>query len=149
MRAARYALVLTAALGLAGCYHTRLETGLRESSTVLEESFALGFIYGIIPPATVETAEDCPYGVAVVESQMSVVNGVVYVLTLGIVTPMEIRVTCAAAGEQLLDDSSALPAGAEEVVIAEDAAVPAVQGAFAEAADRAVASGAPVVVRFE
>ncbi len=56
---------------------------------------ASGWLYGLVPPSTVAAEEDCGNrGVAVVETQLSFVNRLVHVLTLGIHTPMSITVIC-------------------------------------------------------
>jgi hypothetical protein len=65
---------------------------------VINKSFASGWIFGLVPPKTVSTAAKCPAGPAIVETQLSFVNQLVSFLTLGIYTPMAIKVTCAAAG---------------------------------------------------
>jgi hypothetical protein len=57
-----------------------------------------GWILGLVPPSTVSTAAKCPAGPAKAETQLSFVNQLVSFLTLGIYTPMAIKVTCAAAG---------------------------------------------------
>ncbi|MEM6326140.1 MAG: hypothetical protein AAF791_03395 [Bacteroidota bacterium] len=138
-------LVLLAVLLVApGCYHATVVTGKTPSATVVEQPFALGFVYGIIPPPTLKVAEDCPYGVAKVETQQTVVNGLVSVLTGGLITPWNIKVTCAAAGS-----ASAVPADGAEVTVADTAETADVQAAFSEAADAAVETGDPVYVRFQ
>jgi hypothetical protein len=80
----------------AGCYHATVDTGLNPSPTTIEKPWAAGWIYGLVPPSTVETVQKCPNGAAKVETQVSFANQVVNFLTLGIYTPMEIKVTCAA-----------------------------------------------------
>ena len=91
--------VVFAAVCLAslGCYHAVVETGAPPSAETINKSFASGWIYGLVPPSTVSTASKCPNGPAKVETQLSFVNQVVRVLTLGIYTPMQVTVTCAAA----------------------------------------------------
>lgn len=133
--------LLTVVLIASGCYHARIETGLTPSTQVYEDTFASGWVYGLVPPDTVEAGEECPNGVAVVETQLSFVNQLVGALTFGIYTPMHITVTCAAAGSASVDAAS--------VNIADDADHEAVARAFMDAADRAVASEQPVLVRFE
>ena len=93
---------LTAALMLvlSGCYHATIETGLPPGNQTLEDRWASGWIYGLVPPSTVETMERCPNGVARVETQLSFLNQLVNLLTFGIYTPMEIVVTCAASNQQ-------------------------------------------------
>ena len=76
-----------------------------------------------------------------VETKLGFLNQVVGILTLGIYTPMHIRVTCAAPG--------AAAAPGHEVTIAESATADDVIEAFSIAADAAAASGGTVYVRFE
>jgi hypothetical protein len=77
------------------CYHATVETGATPSPVVIDKEFASSWIYGLVPPNTVSTAEKCPHGVAKVETQHTFVNQLVGIITLGIYTPMQIRVTCA------------------------------------------------------
>ena len=95
--------VVAAAVALSGCYHATIETGLPPSPQTLENKWASGWIYGLVPPKTVETMQRCPNGVARVETQLSFANQLVNFLTLGIYTPMEIVVTCASGGMQDAD----------------------------------------------
>lgn len=81
----------------AACFHATIETGLAPSSTVIEQTFASGWIYGLVPPSTVETQAKCgSRGVSKVETQHSFVNMLVSFITFDIYTPMDIKVTCAA-----------------------------------------------------
>ena len=80
---------------LGGCYHAVVNTGLTASPTVQENLWAMSFIYGLVPPAPVDSHSKCPRGVSKVETQMSFLNGLVNAVTFGIVTPMTITVTCA------------------------------------------------------
>jgi Bor protein len=91
MRSLRAAVLVL----LAGCYHATVETGATPSTVVIDKSFAPAWIYGLVPPSTVSTQEKCANGVAKVETQHTFLNQLVGVLTLGIYTPMQIRVTCA------------------------------------------------------
>jgi Bor protein len=87
----------TASLVAVGaCYHATVETGATPSNLVIDKSFASSWIYGLVPPETVTTTSKCPHGPAKVETQHTFVNQLVGFLTLGIYTPMQIRVTCAA-----------------------------------------------------
>jgi hypothetical protein len=95
MRATRTALLVTLLIGAAGCFHATVETGATPSTQTVEKKWASGWIYGLVPPSTVSTAEKCPNGVAKVETQQSFVNQLVGLLTFGIYTPMDIRATCA------------------------------------------------------
>ena len=80
---------------LAACYHATVETGLAPSNQVEERAWAHSFIYGLVPPSTVEAEEACPNGVAVVETRLSFLNQVANFVTFGIYSPMQITVTCA------------------------------------------------------
>jgi hypothetical protein len=81
-----------------GCYHATIETGRPPGPTKVEKPWAHGFLWGLVPPSTVETAQQCPGGVAKVETQQSFLNLVANVLTGGIYSPMQITVTCAQGG---------------------------------------------------
>jgi hypothetical protein len=139
MQVQRGAALLTAVLPLIGCYHATIDTGLTPSTRVLEQSFASSWIYGLVPPKTVETASRCPDGVAKVETQHTFLNQLVGFLTLGIYTPMHIRVTCA----------QGTGASGATMMIPGDARDDEVRATFAGAADLAARNNTPVMVRFE
>jgi hypothetical protein len=128
-------------VALPACYHAVIETGLPASPQVIEKTFASGWIYGLVPPSPVNAMSQCPSGVSKVETQLSFVNQLVNILTLGIYTPMWIKVTCAASGR------SAAP-GTPEIQVGDRATPGAVIDAFRRAADAAVQSHGPVFVRF-
>lgn len=96
MRARGAVLVVCLLVGAGGCYHATVETGAPPAAETITKGWAAGWIYGLVPPSLVETAQRCPNGVAKVETQLSFANQLVSLLTLGIFTPMDIRVTCAA-----------------------------------------------------
>ena len=125
MRLMSLSALVPAALVLAGCYHATITTGATPSSVAIDHKWASSWIYGLVPPATVETARQCPAGVARVETRLSFLNQLVGFLTLGIYTPMDIRVTCA---EGAPVETS--------VVIPEDSPDSTWAGALREAADR-------------
>ena len=85
-----------------GCYHGTIETGLTPSVQTVEKSWASSWIYGLVPPSTVETSQKCPNGAARIETQRSFANALVGILTSGIYTPMAIKVTCAQGQTSLL-----------------------------------------------
>jgi hypothetical protein len=99
----RFLVVPIVILLSAGCYHATVDTGLPPSNEQITKSFASSWIAGLIPPSTVETASKCPNGVAQVDTQLSFVNQLVGIITLGIYTPMEIVVTCAARSSASAD----------------------------------------------
>ncbi len=91
----RWIAVAVIALFSTGCYHAVVETGRPMSMEKVEKKWASGWVYGLVPPKTVETAEKCPNGAARVDTQLSFANQLVNFLTLGIYTPMEVVATCA------------------------------------------------------
>lgn len=125
----------------AGCYRATIETGRAPSGESIRQEWAHSFIAGLIPPATVETASQCPNGVASVETQHSFLNMIAHAVTFGLYSPMTITVQCAARADNE-NEATALtvPAGA-----------PLEQAAriFNEAADRSLDEGTAVLVRFE
>ena len=127
-----------------GCFHAQVTTGLTPGPTVIEQSFASGWIYGLVPPSTVNAASQCPNGVARVETKLSFVNQLVTAITFGIYSPMHITVTCAAA-----TSASSFEMPESQLTITSDAVDAEIQDAFTRAADQAVASGESVLVRFE
>ena len=96
----RVSLVALIALLASGCYHATINTGLTPGSQQIDQPWANGFIYGLVPPETVDAMAECgSSGVAVVETEHSFLNALVGAITFGIYTPMHITVTCA-QGEQ-------------------------------------------------
>lgn len=126
-------------LFFAGCYAGTIDTGLPPSNKVVSNKWASCWIYGLVPPKTVETAAACPNGVAIVETQLSFLNQVVAVLTFGIYTPMQIVVTCA---------ESSMMGDQFDIIVPRGASAESYQDVFAAAADQAVETGQPVRVRF-
>ncbi|MGH7476451.1 MAG: Bor family protein [Longimicrobiales bacterium] len=94
----RAPLLLLVTMPLAGCYHATIDTGLTPSGESVEVEWAHGFVYGLVPPSTVETASRCPNGVARVDTQLSFLNQLASFLTFWLYTPMTIEVQCATAG---------------------------------------------------
>lgn len=127
-------------IALPACYHATIETGLPASTEVVEQTFAAGWIYGLVPPKPVSTMAKCGSGVSKVETQLSFVNQLVGILTLGIYTPMAIKVTCAS--------SRAARPGDAEIKVGEGATLEEIIGAFRRAADIAAETGQPAYVRF-
>ena len=84
-----------AVIGLSGCYHATVNTGIEPGARQVQQPWAKGFIFGLVPPNPLNVMDECDdAGVASVETQLSFLNQLVSGLTLGIFTPMEITVTC-------------------------------------------------------
>ena len=99
----KMALTLVLALGVGACYHATIETGLPAGPDKIEKKWAHSFLGGLVPPETIETMEKCPNGVARVETRHSFLNQVANAITMGLYTPMEIIVTCAASNRSRED----------------------------------------------
>ena len=122
-----------------GCYHATIETGATPSATVVEQQWAASWVYGLVPPKTLNVSSQCQNGVAKVETQHTFLNMLVGGLTFGIFEPMSIKVTCADR------KMGAVTLGGLEHVAA--AATPAeYQAVFAKAAEDVVTVGTPVYV---
>lgn len=141
MRTKPMLLLVSMGIVFAGCYHATVITGLTPSTRVIEKKFASAWIYGLVPPSTVETAPQCPKGVAKLENQLSFVNQLVGFLTIGIYTPMSIVVTCAEKSEIGLNGKEpdiTLPGGASRQDI---------RDAFAIATETAMKTRGPVYIQ--
>ena len=135
------ALFVVSLITTAGCYHATVETGAIPSTVVINKSFASSWIYGLVPPSTVSTAQRCPDGVAKVETQHSFLNQLVGILTAGIYTPMQITVTCAARGSASADSIKA-------DVVAAGTSTAAREQALARAITQAGLTRRPVYLQF-
>jgi hypothetical protein len=134
------ALVIVATTG---CFHATIETGATPSTETISKQWASGWIFGLVPPSTVETAAKCPHGVAKVETQLSFVNQLVAFLTIEIYTPMTIEVTCASAKTAENADPHA------DLTVSRADGDAAVTSTFAAAAARAATTHTPVTVEVQ
>lgn len=89
-------LLFIGILFVSGCYNARITTGLAPSAQTVEVKWAHSFLGGLVPPSALNVAQECPSGVASVETKLSFLNLVANAITFGIYSPMEITVTCAA-----------------------------------------------------
>ena len=96
MRRASRRIAAVCCLGLVGCFHANVETGRPPGAERIEKDWAHGFLWGLVPPEPIAAQQTCTEGVARVETQHSFLNSLVQFLTLGIYTPIDITVTCAA-----------------------------------------------------
>lgn len=118
----RWTLPLILLAVLAGCYHATVDTGAAPSFRTIDLDWAHSFLGGLVPPGTVEAASKCPNGVARVETKLSFLNMVATGLTGGLYSPMNIKVTCAAAsGTAAALPIAASPAEAEAMLRSKDA----------------------------
>mgnify|MGYP002778166612 CR=1 FL=1 len=138
MRLLKYSALALAALGSSACYHATIETGRAAGTTVVSRPWTNTFIFGLVEAQPIDVRAQCPRGIARVETQLSVVNALASIVTLGLYTPRTVTVTCASgtasAGARVLD-----VAGTD---------VPAQMVALEAAAAESARTGAPVFVRF-
>ena len=90
-----------AALVLTACYHQVVDTGLPAGSTKIDKPWTATWIFGLVPATPIDFRTQCPNGVAMVDTQMTFLNGLVGVLTFGIFTPLSVSVTCSGSGSAL------------------------------------------------
>ena len=88
-----------ASLALTACYRVTVvhnPAGVRQSSSAatVDKPFSNSFIYGLVPPAEINTREQCRNGVSRVQTEHSFVNGLVAAITWSIYTPIHVTVTC-------------------------------------------------------
>jgi Bor protein len=128
-------------IAVSACYHATIDTGLTPSTVVVDKSWAAGWLWGLVPPSTVETATKCKSGVAKVETKLSFLNQLVNAITLGIYTPMAIKATCAQSGHASISPEPTINVGAH-------ATPEEIQNAIARAATLSLREGVPVYVEY-
>jgi hypothetical protein len=94
MKAIR-SLAVLALLSLAGCYRYTIVTGAPASEKTVGRNWQRSFIFGLVPPDTINTRAECPAGVAQFETQRSFLNSVVSTISQNLFTPITTKVTCA------------------------------------------------------
>ncbi|HYD53640.1 MAG TPA: hypothetical protein VEA99_13475 [Gemmatimonadaceae bacterium] len=92
----RYAILAACAVALSGCYKVSVVSAAAEPAPKITVPWQHSFVFGIVPPAVVNTQTACPQGVGRVTTQRSFVNGLVGVLTWSMYTPIQVDVHCAA-----------------------------------------------------
>ena len=130
-------ILLIGAFILTGCYNAKITTDKNPSNKTIEKPWAHGFIFGLVPPSTVETAQQCPNGVSVVETKISFLNGLVSGITFNLYTPMTIEVTCAAGGMSEAQQS-------DGVEVSKNADYETISKSIEDAAYQSYMSGQPV-----
>jgi Bor protein len=92
----RSIIVAALTVGLLGaCYHVTVTTGAPTASQVIDKPWQFSFVYGLVPPPELNSKDQCPQGVAKVETERSFLNALVGAVTWSIFTPMHARITCA------------------------------------------------------
>jgi hypothetical protein len=93
--------------GSTGCYHSIVDTGLEPSGVQYHGEWESAWFVGLIP-ARVEATAICEGAWARVETQQSFLNGLVSFLTLGIYSPHEVKVVCAAEPVRTVADDATI-----------------------------------------
>ncbi|MGZ8379365.1 MAG: Bor family protein [Gemmatirosa sp.] len=101
MRPTRIVALALAAIASTGCYHAVVETGRPAGGTIVSRPWTPTFIWGLVAAPEINVASECPRGIARVDTQMSFVNGLAALVTLGIYTPRTVTVTCASGSASL------------------------------------------------
>ena len=138
MNAGRHFALAFLLLAASGCYHQVVQTGRTPGPTVVHQPWTPTFLWGLIPPAPIDVSAQCRSGIATVETQETVPNWFVTLLTLGIYAPRDVKVTCATG--------SAMLPGRRLIEVAGTAA--ALDTGFQRAVKLSSQTGEPVVVRF-
>src|SRR5262249_5250434 len=85
-----FALLVSCAVFASGCYVATVDMRKPEGAVHVQK-FASCWVYGLVPPPTVDAAALCPNGISKVETQHSFLNYLVGGLTFGIYTPIQIK----------------------------------------------------------
>jgi len=119
-------VLLMASFFLTGCYASKVTGTAEPSNRVVEKKWATGVINGLaMPGGNVNVSDECPNGIAVVETKVSFLNLLANGITFGLYSPMSIEVTCAQGGSasNTQEGSSSSTLTAEEVNEAVDQAI--------------------------
>ena len=137
-------LMLVMSISFISCYNASVITDKTPSDVIIEEPWALSFVFGLIPPATIDASEKFKNGIAKVETELSFLNQLVSGLTGGLVTPMHITVTCAVADLGNLNTTQI-----NLFTVNKGSELNEIQETFKQAADQAVLSRKEAYVIFE
>jgi hypothetical protein len=133
--------LLCAMLLSSACFHQIVQTGATAGTTVVDKPWVNTFIFGLVAAPEIDVRQQCPGGVATIETEQSLVNGLVALVTIGIYTPQHVRVTCTGR-------TAVLPPGARQITIPSTSS-PAVRAAIArEAVASVLETNVPVVLHF-
>ena len=87
-------LLLPMVLFASGCVHSVVDTGLQPGPVGYVEEWETAWLIGAVA-ARVDATEACEGPWARVETQQSLLNGIVTIMTLGIYAPHQVEVICA------------------------------------------------------
>ncbi len=136
----RWLSVSLLALSSAACFHQVVNTGRTPGTTVVEKPFVATWIFGLVAAPEIDVRKECPSGVAIVQTEQSLVNGIVSIITFGIFTPQHVTVTCASG-------TASLPSAAPVIRIPATATPQERAALLNDAVEQSIASHAAVVLR--
>jgi len=143
-RALSLLLVPILGFALTGCYSAQVTTDKQPSGQVIEKPWATGFVAGLATPgAQIDAAQQCPNGVAMVETQVSFLNQLATFVTFNLYSPMSVTVTCAAGGSMSdlqLEPDFTVPSEADDATA---------HDIFQAAAQQSAQAAAPVRVKVD
>jgi Bor protein len=85
-----------ALVALSGCYHYTIVSGAPPAAKSVTSNWQKSWVFGLVPPDTINTKAECPGGVAQFETQHSFLNSLVGGLTSNIFTPITTKYICSA-----------------------------------------------------
>lgn len=140
MKAGRALTLAAVCLLASACYHQIVQTGRTPGTTVVQKPWTSMWLWGLVAAQPIDVSQQCRNGIATVETQLTVPNGLVNLVTLGIYSPRSVTVTCA-QGRASLD-------GLKEIRLVENASQAEREAAFVVAAELSARTNQPVVIRF-
>lgn len=97
MKVGRYLILAAVVVATSACYRQVIQTGRTPGSTVIDKPWVPLFLWGLVAPTPIDVSTQCRTGIATVLTEMSFVNGLANLLTVGIFSPRHVTITCAAA----------------------------------------------------
>ena len=141
MKAKASMLLALGLVSLPACYHQVVLTGMSPGTTVVEKPWTATWLWGLVPATPIDVTQNCPSGIATVETKMTFLNGLVSGLTLGIFTPRDVKVTCASG--------TARGSGMREFTVAADASPEMRSEVWAEAIAYSARTHQPVLLNVQ
>jgi hypothetical protein len=140
MKVGRAFTVAAVCLLATACYRQVVQTGRTPGTTVVEKPWTATWVFGLVPAKPIDVSQQCPNGIATVETELTVPNFLASLVTLFIYMPRSVKVTCA--------NRSALNRGLQELFVARTATLSERSAVFTAAAELSERLDQPVVVRF-
>jgi hypothetical protein len=95
MKGARAGVLCAMLLMSAACYRQVVQTGRTPAATIIDRPWTHTWLWGLVPASPIDVTSQCRSGIATVVTEQSLMNGLVWGLTLGIYAPRHVTITCA------------------------------------------------------